>query len=91
MDSARINEDIVSAIAIGNIKTIAEQPALLSNLAYANLVAVINLSQQNAVANQQSINEMGISMVARATNLISNLPYPWPSRDDPAKQVLPSS
>ena len=66
-------EEVVSAIATANVKAIAEQPAMLSNLAYSNLVANTNLSQQNAVANQQAMNELGISVVAKATNTVSNL------------------
>ncbi|MBO9722681.1 R body protein [Xanthomonas phaseoli pv. dieffenbachiae] len=46
---------------------------MLSNLAYSNTVANTNLSQQNAVANQQAMNELGISIVAKASNTISNL------------------
>jgi hypothetical protein len=70
---ATLPEDVVSAVAIGNLKSISEQPAMLSNLAYSNTVASTNLSQQNAVANQQAMNELGISIVAKASNTISNL------------------
>jgi len=65
--------EVVSAVAIGNLKAISEQPAMLSNLAYSNTVTNTNLSQQNAVANQQAMNELGISIVAKASNTISNL------------------
>lgn len=68
-----LNEEVVSAVAIGNLKAISEQPAMLSNLAYSNVVANTNLSQQNAVANQQAMNELGISILAKASNTISNL------------------
>jgi len=70
---AELNPEVVSAVAIGNLKAISEQPAMLSNLAYSNTVANTNLSQQNAVANQQAMNELGISIVAKATNTVSNL------------------
>jgi hypothetical protein len=60
-------------LAISSLKSIAEQPAMLSNLAYANLVANTNLSQQNAVANQQAMNELGISIVGKTVNTVSNL------------------
>jgi hypothetical protein len=69
----RLSEEVVSAVAIGNLKAISEQPAMLSNLAHANLVANTNLSQQNAVSNQQSLNELGISILAKAANTVSNL------------------
>ncbi|MGO4701597.1 R body protein [Dyella sp. 2RAB6] len=70
---ATLPEDIISAVAIANLKSISEQPAMLSNLAYSNTVAVTNLSQQNAVAHQQAMNELSISILAKAANTISNL------------------
>lgn len=68
-----LNEEVVSSVAIGNLKAISEQPAMLSNLAYSNVVSSNNLGQQNAVANQQSISELGISLVAKGTNTVSDL------------------
>ncbi|BBL71921.1 RebB family R body protein [Methylogaea oryzae] len=68
-----VSQEVTQAVAIGNLKSIAEQPAMLSNLAYSNTIANINLSQQNAVANQQAMNELGITIVAKASNTISNL------------------
>ena len=70
---ANLPDDIIGAVAIANLKSIAEQPAMLSNLAYSNAVATTNLSQQNAVAHQQAMNELSISILAKAANLISNL------------------
>jgi hypothetical protein len=52
-------------------KVIGEQTAMLSNLAYANAVANVNLMQQNAVANQQAMNELGIAVVGKTVNLLS--------------------
>lgn len=46
---------------------------MLSNLAYANLVNNVNLSQQNAVSNQQAMNELGIAITGKTVNLVSNL------------------
>ncbi|MBX3738676.1 MAG: RebB family R body protein [Candidatus Didemnitutus sp.] len=60
-------------VAITNLKSIAEQPAMLSNLAYSNVIANTNLSQQNAVANQQAMNELGISIVGKTVNKVSDL------------------
>ncbi|NQZ57236.1 MAG: RebB family R body protein [Lentisphaeraceae bacterium] len=68
-----IPEDIVQAVAIGNLKSISEQPAMLSNLAYSNTVANTNLSHQNAVSNQQSLNELGITVLGRAVNTVANI------------------
>ena len=41
----KLPEEVVSAVAIGNLKSISEQPAMLSNLAYSNTVANTNLSK----------------------------------------------
>lgn len=65
--------ETVTAVAIANLKSVAEQPAMLSNLAYSNIVANTNLSQQNAVANQQAMNELGISIVGKTVNKVSDL------------------
>lgn len=65
--------EITDAVAIGNLKSISEQPAMLSNLAYSNTVMNTNLSAQNAVANQQSMNQLGVAVVGKTVNKISNL------------------
>ncbi len=68
-----LDEQVVSAVAIGNLKAISEQPAMLSNLAYSNVVSTNNLGQQNAVSNQRAVGELGLPLVAKATNAISNI------------------
>lgn len=68
-----LNEEVLSAVAIGNLKAISEQPAMLSNLAFSNVVSTNNLGQQNAVANQQAVGELGVSIVAKGSNTISNI------------------
>jgi hypothetical protein len=68
-----LNDQVVSATAIANLKAISEQPAMLSNLAFANSVSSTNLGQQNAVTNQRSVSDLGISTLARGTNTVSNL------------------
>ncbi len=62
-----------TVIGITNLKSVGEQPAMLSNLAYSNVIANTNLSQQNAVANQQAMNELGIAIVGKTVNSVSNL------------------
>jgi hypothetical protein len=68
-----VPDDIREAVAIANLKSIAEQPAMLSNLAYANLINNVNLSQQNALSNQQAMNQLTVSVTSKAVNRISNL------------------
>ena len=68
-----LDEQVVTAVGVGNLKAISEQPALLSNLAYSNALSTNNLGQQNAVSNQQAGNQLGVPLVANAVNVISNL------------------
>jgi len=65
--------ETATVIGISNLKSVAEQPAMLSNLAYSNTITNTNLSQQNAVANQQAMNELGISIVGKTVNKVSDL------------------
>ena len=65
--------DAPAEAAVNPDKPITDQPAILSNLALANVIANVNLSQQNAIANQQALNELGISIVGKTVNLITNL------------------
>lgn len=72
-DLSQSLSETATVIGITNLKSVGEQPAMLSNLAYSNTVANTNLSQQNAVANQQAMNELGISIVGKTVNNIANL------------------
>jgi hypothetical protein len=66
-------DDIRESIAIGNVKSVAEQSSMLSNLAYANLISNVNLAQQNAVSNQQAMNQLGLTVTGKVVNLVANL------------------
>ena len=70
---AELPQDIVSGVAIANLKCISEQPAMLSNMAYSNMVSTTNISQQNAVSNQQSLNELGVTVLGKAVNTVANI------------------
>ncbi|HEX8175069.1 MAG TPA: hypothetical protein VF543_08120 [Pyrinomonadaceae bacterium] len=71
--SSSLPDDIRESIAIGNVKSVAEQSSMLSNLAYANLISNVNLSQQNAVSNQQAMNQLGLTVTGKVVNLVANL------------------
>jgi len=71
--SSALPDDIREAIAIGNVKSVAEQSSMLSNLAYANLISNTNLGQQNAVSNQQALNQLGATVTGKSVNLLANL------------------
>jgi hypothetical protein len=72
-NTSALPNDIREAVAIANVKSVAEQPSMLSNLAFANLIGNVNLSQQNAVSNQQSINQLAVSVTGKAVNAVANL------------------
>jgi hypothetical protein len=71
--TSALPDDIRESIAIGNVKSVAEQSSMLSNLAYANLISNVNLSQQNAVSNQQGMNQLGVTVAGKSVNLVANL------------------
>lgn len=54
-------------------KSVAEQPAILSNLALANLIQNINQAQQNAVSNQQAMNQVSVAVVGKVVSLLTTL------------------
>lgn len=71
--SSALPNDIRESIAIGNINSVAAQTSMLSNLAYADLISNDNLSQQNAVSNQQAAGELGRAVSGKVNNLVANL------------------
>ena len=62
--------EIAESIAIVN--AIGEHSAILANLAYANSVANTNLSQQSVVSNRQAMNELGLTVVAKAVDVLAH-------------------
>ncbi|MEM9216680.1 MAG: R body protein [Cyanobacteria bacterium P01_F01_bin.150] len=72
-NSSELPDDIRESIAIANAKSVAEQPAMLSSLTYSNSISNVNLSQQNAVSNQQALNQLAITVIGETVNRVSNL------------------
>ena len=73
-------QEVVSSVAVANLKSVAETPAMLSNLAYSNDVSNNNLSQQNSVSDQQATNQLGASILA---SVINSLAKPGPKEGEP--------
>jgi len=71
--TSALPDDIRESIAISNVKSVAEQSSMVSNLAYANLISNVNLSQQNAVSNQQAMNQLALSVTGNVINRVSDL------------------
>jgi len=59
-------EEIVQSISISNAKSIAEQPAVLSNLALANQIFNQNLTQSHQIAES---NAMGVARLTAIKSL----------------------
>jgi hypothetical protein len=77
--------DVVEAIAVANLKAVAEQPASLANMAFSNLVQNTNLAQQNAVSHQQAMNQLSVAIVGKVVNLLTTL---GPEEARAAREVL---
>ena len=60
-------------MAIVDIRRVTEEPPMLSNLAFANMIANNNLLQQNAISKQQAMNQLGLTVTGQAINRVSNL------------------
>lgn len=59
--------------AVADLKSVAEQPAILSNLALANLIQNVNQAQQNAVSQQQAMNQISVAVTGKVVNLLTTL------------------
>ncbi len=68
--SSALSDDTHEVPAIADGKSVAEQAAFLSNLALADVISNINLAQQNAVSNQQAMNQLGLTITGKAVNFI---------------------
>ncbi|HEV2913200.1 MAG TPA: hypothetical protein VGX92_07780 [Pyrinomonadaceae bacterium] len=69
----QIPQDLVSAIASSTAMSVGEQPAILANLALANLIANTNLAQQNAISNQQAMFHLQLTIVSKCVELIASI------------------
>ncbi|HYO12986.1 MAG TPA: hypothetical protein VE685_07325 [Thermoanaerobaculia bacterium] len=77
--------DAAEAAADAHLKSVAAQPAILANLSLSNLIQNINLAQQNAVSNQQAMNQLSVAIVGKTVNLLTTL---GPEEARSAEQVL---
>ena len=71
--TSSLPDDAWEAVALNNVSSVAELPAALSSLAFSNLINNINQAQQNAVSNQHAMDLLGLSVTAKAVNMVSNL------------------
>jgi hypothetical protein len=71
MANGSLPDQIVESISISNAKSIAEQPAILANLALANQILNNNMQQQLAISQQQAMNQLTMATLAKCVALIT--------------------
>ena len=71
IDNSDKNSATVEAIALTGL-AIAEQPSMLSNLAYSNTLSSNDLGVKGQVSNQNAQNKLSISILSNAVNQVQN-------------------
>lgn len=80
-------QSVIDAIAIGNAKSIGEQPAILANLALANQIANANLAQQYALSNQQALFNVQLAILAKCVEMITRVDPDGPAAADQLRAI----
>lgn len=66
---------ILDSISTGNVMAVGDQPAILANTALGNMIANVNMAQQNAVSGQQAMNQLQMTVLGKVVeNLIGIKP-----------------
>lgn len=69
-DNSTVNRQVTDAVTQTNVTVLGESPAqALSNL-YQMATQANGMSMQNAVSNQQNLNQLNSVIVAEAINII---------------------
>ncbi len=71
MANTTVNEQITDAITQTNVKVVAESPAQAMGTLYQIAMQANGMSMQNAVSNQQNLNQLNPSIVAQAISIIT--------------------
>lgn len=69
-DTTTVNSQITDAVTQTNVKVVAEAPAQAIAALYQVASHSASLSLQNAVFNQQSLNQISTAVVSKAVALI---------------------
>jgi len=85
MPSQNLPGEITEAIAIANVKSVAEQPAQLANILLGNLIQNTNQAQENAVSFQQTQNSIQATVLGKVVNMLTSL---GPLESMSAQQIL---
>jgi len=79
-------DSVTAAVALSST-VVAEQPSMLSNLAYANQASSSDLGAKSQVANQDAMNRLGLTILADAVARVQ----PGPAESRSAVTVLTSN
>lgn len=69
-----VNPQITDAITQTNVKVLAEAPAQAMGTFYQIMASANGLAAQNAVSNQQNLNQLNATIVAKAIQMIDAIP-----------------
>lgn len=64
---------IASVLDLTTLETTAGLPARLTNLGQSEVISSVNLSAQNAVANQQAHSQLAVSVLGQAVHRVASL------------------
>jgi hypothetical protein len=68
--SDNVNLQITDAVTQTNVKVLAEAPAQAMAAFYQIMAASNGMAAQNAVSNQQNLNQLNATIVAKAISII---------------------
>jgi hypothetical protein len=70
-DSTKVNEQITDAVTQSNVKVLGESPAQAMGSLYQIAAQANGIAMQNAVSNQNNLNQLNPSIVAKAISMIT--------------------
>lgn len=68
--ASEVNSQVTDAVTQTNVKVVAEAPAQAMAAFYQMMASANGLAANNAVSNQQNLNQLNPTIVAQAINLI---------------------
>ena len=68
--SSTVNPQITDAVTQANVTNLGDAPALALGLYYTATAQALSLAAQNAVSNQQAMNQLGEAVTASAVALM---------------------
>ncbi len=66
-----VNDQITDAVTQSNVKVLGDAPAIAMGAIYQAAAQAAGLAAQNAVSNQQNVNELAIAVMTRCVNALT--------------------